>query len=64
MVMFLCIRCIGVHRSLGTHISKPRSVDMDIWSPESIVLARQWGNKRGNEVWEALKPGDMIVEDQ
>lgn len=32
MVMFICIRCCGIHRSFGTHISKPRSVDLDIWT--------------------------------
>lgn len=54
MVMFICIRCCGIHRSFGTHISKPRSVDLDIWTQESIALALEWGNERGNMVWEAM----------
>ena len=52
MVIFLCIKCCGIHRSFGTHISKPRSVDLDIWTPETIALALQWGNERANEMWE------------
>ncbi|BEI89051.1 uncharacterized protein CcaverHIS019_0204130 [Cutaneotrichosporon cavernicola] len=63
MVMFLCIRCVGLHRGLGTHISKPRSVDLDNWSPDAILLAHQWGNERANGVWEALKPAGHVPGD-
>ncbi|KAJ9100614.1 hypothetical protein QFC21_003658 [Naganishia friedmannii] len=55
-VMFLCIRCAGVHRSFGTHISKVRSPDLDKWSDEAILTARAWGNARGNQIWERHKP--------
>jgi hypothetical protein len=64
MVMFLCIRCVGIHRGLGTHISKPRSVDLDIWTPETIVLAKQWGNVRGNAIWEAERSVGEEVNDE
>nr|XP_018265375.1 uncharacterized protein I303_01741 [Kwoniella dejecticola CBS 10117]OBR87533.1 hypothetical protein I303_01741 [Kwoniella dejecticola CBS 10117] len=60
MVLFLCIRCCGIHRSLGTHISKPRSVDLDLWSPEMISLAREWGNLRGNAIWEKNWEGGRV----
>lgn len=33
---FLCIRCSGIHRNLGTHISKVRSVTLDKWSKEQV----------------------------
>jgi hypothetical protein len=56
---FLCIRCAGVHRSLGTHISKVRSPDLDRWTPEAIIHARAWGNARSNAIWERLKPADV-----
>jgi hypothetical protein len=56
----LCIRCVGIHRSLGTHISKPRSVDMDKWPVEAVILAGEWGNERGNQVWEAMKPEGVL----
>ncbi|WWC86803.1 uncharacterized protein L201_001682 [Kwoniella dendrophila CBS 6074] len=64
MVMFICIRCCGIHRSLGTHISKPRSVDLDLWSPEMILLAKEWGNEKGNQVWERIWEGGRVGDDR
>ncbi|KAI8912239.1 putative GTPase activating protein for Arf-domain-containing protein [Powellomyces hirtus] len=46
---FLCIRCGGLHRKLGTHISKIKSVTLDSWSPEQLEVMRQWGNQKVNE---------------
>lgn len=36
--VFLCIRCGGLHRSLGTHISKVKSVTLDKWTDEQIEV--------------------------
>ncbi|GLD62670.1 stromal membrane-associated protein 1 isoform X6, partial [Lates japonicus] len=34
--VFMCIRCAGIHRNLGVHISRVKSVNLDQWTPEQI----------------------------
>ncbi|KAI7907557.1 uncharacterized protein BX663DRAFT_491285 [Cokeromyces recurvatus] len=41
--IFLCIRCAGIHRKMGTHISKVKSITMDQWTTEQIELMRNSG---------------------
>ncbi|KAI8799626.1 hypothetical protein BJ742DRAFT_687018 [Cladochytrium replicatum] len=31
---FLCQRCAGMHRQLGTHISRVKSITLDTWTEE------------------------------
>ncbi|KAI5295142.1 hypothetical protein KEM52_002255, partial [Ascosphaera acerosa] len=61
--MVFCIECSGIHRSLGTHISKIRSLTLDVHSftIDIVELIIQIGNRVGNNIWEArcdpaLKP--------
>lgn len=61
--IFLCIRCSGVHRSLGTHISKVRSVDLDSWSDMHLKEMVRWGNKKANLYWEAGLPPNYIPDE-
>ncbi|KAJ7102599.1 hypothetical protein B0H15DRAFT_898959 [Mycena belliarum] len=61
--VFLCIRCSGIHRGMGTHISKVKSVDLDTWTPEQMQSIQKWGNRLANLYWEAhLKPGHVPPE--
>ena len=34
----MCIECSGVHRSVGTHISKVKSVNLDTWTTEQVEV--------------------------
>nr|XP_049591805.1 stromal membrane-associated protein 1 isoform X2 [Syngnathus scovelli] len=34
--VFMCIRCAGIHRNLGVHISRVKSVNLDQWTPEQM----------------------------
>lgn len=36
--VFVCIRCAGIHRNLGVHISRVKSVNLDSWTPEQIEV--------------------------
>lgn len=60
LAIILCIECSGIHRSLGTHISKVRSLTLDITSftPDIVELLLLVGNRVSNMIWESrLEPG-------
>ncbi|XP_066089727.1 arf-GAP with GTPase, ANK repeat and PH domain-containing protein 1 isoform X2 [Saccopteryx bilineata] len=53
----MCIECSGIHRNLGTHLSRVRSLDLDDWPIELIKVMSSIGNELANSVWEESNQG-------
>lgn len=53
----MCIECSGIHRHLGAHLSRVRSLDLDDWPPELLAVMTAMGNALANSVWEGALDG-------
>ncbi|KAI1459169.1 ArfGap-domain-containing protein [Annulohypoxylon moriforme] len=64
--IFLCMRCAAIHRKLGTHISKVKSLSMDSWSNEQVESMKRVGNVASNKIYNSQnkKPPMPIDADE
>ncbi|KAK4935350.1 Protein gts1 [Elasticomyces elasticus] len=61
--VFLCMRCASLHRKLGTHISKVKSLSMDTWNTEQVENMKRNGNDTVNKTYNPKnKKPDMPLD--
>ncbi|XP_061904994.1 mucin-5AC isoform X2 [Entelurus aequoreus] len=58
LLLVICDKCAGHHRSLGSTLSNVRSLKMDnkVWTEPLVQLFVTYGNRLANQVWAPLVP--------
>lgn len=54
--VFLCSSCAAIHRGLGAHISKIKSVKLDNWDRTQVSMMEDVGNEKANCQYEQYLP--------
>ncbi len=57
--VMICITCAGVHRQIGVHITKVRSVTLDSWPTSLLKLMLALGNEKSNHRYQANVPAGL-----
>ena len=59
---FMCLECSGIHRAIGVHITKIKSITLDKWTRNEVEYMKTVGNRIHNARWEAfLENGQGIM---
>ncbi|KAH9847007.1 hypothetical protein C2E23DRAFT_850293 [Lenzites betulinus] len=46
--IFICVSCASIHRKMGTHVSKVKSLTLDSWTKEQVEVMKTTGNAKSN----------------
>jgi len=57
---FLCTNCSGIHRNLGVHISRVKSLFLDNWKPDEYQVLVDMGNRKANNIYESVLPEGFV----
>ncbi|CAE6515705.1 unnamed protein product [Rhizoctonia solani] len=49
--IFICVQCASIHRKIGTHVTKVKSVNLDAWTKEQVESVKNMGNTASNAKW-------------
>eukprot|EP00484_Ammonia_sp_Unknown_P017230 CAMPEP_0197030760 /NCGR_PEP_ID=MMETSP1384-20130603/9920_1 /TAXON_ID=29189 /ORGANISM="Ammonia sp." /LENGTH=402 /DNA_ID=CAMNT_0042460167 /DNA_START=105 /DNA_END=1313 /DNA_ORIENTATION=+ len=59
--VFVCIKCAGIHRQIGVHISKVKGTVLDTWKNNELFFVKSiGGNVNANKKLENRKPKYFI----
>lgn len=64
--IFICVNCASIHRKIGTHITKVKSLTMDSWTKDQVDSMRAMGNSKSNSIYnpnEIRNPPPPNLED-
>lgn len=59
--IFICLRCSGIHRKLGVHVSQVRSITMDKLSEEMLERLQSVGNISSNNIFLKNLPAHVAL---
>ncbi|KAJ3507376.1 hypothetical protein NLJ89_g6340 [Agrocybe chaxingu] len=49
--IFICVNCASIHRKIGTHITKVKSLTMDDWTKDQVEHMKSMGNRKSNAIY-------------
>lgn len=54
--VFLCASCVQIHRKLGTHVSRTKSLTHDVWDSTNVSFMEENGNAYCKSLYEKYLP--------